>query len=125
IANYGGAALTVTDSTFTGNQALGAAGAFGIGGAIESNAGLALSNPSTATITDCVFTDNVAGGNAAGAQGNGGAIDNEGPGATMTLTGSTLRGNTSGGRGEGFGGRVMDFCGSTVYVLGCSLSGNL
>src|SRR5262249_59691155 len=56
IDNFGGATLTVTDSTFLNNQALGSgAGNFGIGGAIENNAGLDLSSPSTATITSCVF----------------------------------------------------------------------
>src|SRR5262245_53088596 len=63
IDNFGGARLTVTDSAFVNNQALGSgAGNFGIGGAIENNAGLDLSSPSTATITSCVFIGNFAGG---------------------------------------------------------------
>src|SRR5262249_50695809 len=118
IDNFGGATLTVTDSTFTGNQALGAPAPspdfpnFGIGGAIENNAGLDLSAPSTATITGCVFTDNLAGGTAANVDGNGGALDNEGPGSVLTLRNSTLSGNTSGGTGEGLGGGLMNFADS-------------
>src|SRR6266478_3116600 len=47
IDNFGGASLTVTGSTFTHNQAVGAAGPFfGIGGAIENNAGFDLSKGS-------------------------------------------------------------------------------
>jgi phospholipase/lecithinase/hemolysin len=131
IDNYGGATLTVTDSTFTGNQAIGASSgtasspSFGIGGAIESNAGEDLAHPSTATISDCAFTDNLAGGTAGIVDGNGGAIDNEGPGTTMTLSNSTLRRNTSGGTGEGLGGGLMNFAGSTCDVLGCVLIDNL
>ncbi len=75
IDNYGGAQLTVTDSAFINNQAIGASGFFGIGGALENNAGLDLAHPSTATITDSAFS-----GNAAGPLGNGGAVDNEGLG---------------------------------------------
>src|SRR5262249_13213447 len=80
IDNFGGATLTVTDSLFAENQALGlGAGNFGIGGAIENNAGLDQAHPSTATIHKCAFVRNRAGG--PGALGNGGALDNEGAGA--------------------------------------------
>jgi hypothetical protein len=59
IDNYAGATLTVRNSTFSNNQALGAAGAFfGIGGAIDNN------NGSVATISNSTFTGNVAGGGA-------------------------------------------------------------
>src|SRR5205823_1261571 len=100
------------DSTFVNNQALGTGdGNYGIGGAIENNAGLLVGppNPSTATITDSVFTGNQAGGGA-GVAGNGGALDNEGPGATMTLINSTLSDNTSGGGLAlfGVGGGLMN-----------------
>src|SRR5262249_6600138 len=45
IDNFGGATLSVTNSTFTGNQAMGSgsvsgSGNWGMGGAIENNAGL-------------------------------------------------------------------------------------
>src|SRR5262249_15593995 len=62
IDNFGGASLTVNDSTFVNNQALGAAGIFnfGIGGAIENNAGFDQSSPSTAIINNSIFTGNLA-----------------------------------------------------------------
>ncbi|HKB42442.1 MAG TPA: hypothetical protein VKD72_38805, partial [Gemmataceae bacterium] len=127
IDNFGGASLTVTDSTFLNNQALGSgAGNFGIGGAIENNAGLDLSSPSTATITSCVFIGNFAGGGA-GVAGNGGALDNEGPGATMTVSSCLLLGNRSGSSAGAFGvgGGLMNFAGSTCTVLNSALIGNV
>ncbi len=135
IDNLGGATLTVTDSTFVNNQALGAgAGNFGIGGAIENNDSVFLTPPSTATISNSVFTGNVAGGEAgvagAGVDGAGGAIDNEGFGATMTLSNSLLVGNQSGesdgGQGGfGIGGAITNIFGSTLTVRTSSLIGNL
>src|SRR5262249_4198140 len=51
IDNFGGATLTVTNSTFTDNQALPSdSSSFGIGGAIENNAGLDQTTPATASI---------------------------------------------------------------------------
>src|SRR5262249_50944837 len=78
IDNFGGATLTVTGTSFTGNQAVAASGAglFGQGGAIESDAGFDGLEPSTATIRDCVFLNNLATGGD-NTTGNGGAIDNQ------------------------------------------------
>jgi hypothetical protein len=119
IDNYGGATLMVSGSSFVNNQAVGLGFAsFGIGGAIENNAGLSNTSPSTATITDCVFTGNQAGGPTSA--GNGGAVDNEGTGAMMTLSNSTLSDNRGGP-----GGGLMNFSGSTLNVIDCSLTGNL
>jgi hypothetical protein len=140
IDNFGGAILSVADSTFTANQALGAssggaANNFGIGGAIENNAGLqTVSNgvlltqpatPSMATISNCTFTGNMASGGA-GVLGNGGALDNEGTGATMTVSGSTFNNNQSvGGDGAGsIGGAIMNLADSTLTVTNSSFSGN-
>ncbi|MDB5308259.1 MAG: polymorphic outer membrane protein, partial [Gemmataceae bacterium] len=126
IDNFGGATLTVTGSTFVNNQALGTgAGNFGIGGAIENNAGFANTAPSTATINNSVFTGNLAGG--ADAKGNGGALDNEGTGATMTVSNSLVAGNQSGGStsASGIGGGLMNYSGSTFTVLDSTISGNL
>src|SRR5262249_39563960 len=65
IDNFGGATLTLTSSTFTGNQALCAAGPYGgSGGALENNAGLDGAHPSSATISNCTFAGNLAGGGA-------------------------------------------------------------
>ena len=71
IDNFGGASLTITGSTFVGNQAISAPGAFGTGGAIENNSGAGgASNPSTILISSSIFLNNLAlGGNAS----NGGA----------------------------------------------------
>jgi len=135
IDNFGGATLAVTGSTFTGNQALGAgSGNFGIGGAIENNAGLLAesnglvtgpSTPSLATITNCTFTGNEASGST-GVLGNGGALDNEGTGATMTVTGSTFLDNesASGGNSGSVGGAIMNFANSTLTVTNSSFSNN-
>src|SRR5205085_2813793 len=117
---------------FINNQAISAASPsppnstnyFGIGGAIENNAGLNDDHPSTATISNSTFIDNLATGGT-GSTGNGGAIDNEGTGATMTLTDSTLIGNRSvggpGGDGvatlsEGLGGGILNALGGTLTV---------
>ena len=133
---FGGAKLKVTHSTFDNNQALGAAGPnFGIGGAIENNAGLHGSTPSTATIDTSIFVGNLASGDT-GAVGNGGAIDNEGTGTVMTLSNSMLLNNQSvGGPGgdfssnptfstsQGIGGGFLN-AGGTVTVTKCTLTGN-
>src|SRR5262249_35055719 len=69
--------------------------------------------------------------------GNGGAVDNEGPGTTMTLIGSTFRDNRSAGvdgdpnipvrfgNAEGLGGALMNYAESTCCVIGCNFSDNL
>jgi len=126
IDNFGGARLKVTASTFTGNQAKGAAGGFyGIGGAIENNAGLNNDSHSTAKISDSIFQSNVATGDT-GSHGNGGAIDNEGTGAIMTLTNSRLIDNQSigGDGGNGLGGGMMNFFSSTLTVTNSTFMGN-
>src|SRR5262249_45898308 len=130
----GGAHLTVTDSTFRSNRAVGAAGTFfGIGGAIENNAGFNDDSPSTAVISDSSFVGNVAGcGN--GRTANGGAPANEGAGATMALTDALLVGNQALGGpgadgittlGQGLGGGILNALGATMTVLDSTLVGNL
>ena len=116
----------MTGSTFTNNQALGSGtGDFGIGGALENNAGLSGTNASTATITGSVFTGNQSGGST-GVGGNGAGIDNEGTGAMMTLSNSTLIGNTTGGGAAAFGvgGGLMNYSGSLCQIVNCTLTGN-
>src|SRR5262249_29615307 len=123
IDNFGGATLTVTGSTFTSNQALGASPGtnpvnYGIGGAIENNARVVPGTafPSTATITNCTFSGNVAGavaGAGFGVIGNGGALDNEG--GTMTISSCTFRNNQSvGGGADGLGGAILNSANSTL-----------
>ena len=125
---FGGAifntgALTVRDSSFVHNQAIGGDGASGttgssgLGGAIMSNG--TPSAPATATVSDSKFLDNVAIGGAAGVgasrAGVGGAINN----ATGTLTVSRsvfcdnqavggLENGVPGGFGAGVGGAISN-----------------
>jgi hypothetical protein len=132
IANSSGASLTVSDSTFTNNQAISVAGPyFATGGAIENDSGPDNDKPSTATVTNSTFIGNLVGGGD-GVTGNGGGIDNQGPGSTMTLTNDTLIGNQSlgGARGDGvtsfgqgIGGGIMNLFG-TVTLSNSTLSGN-
>ena len=132
IANSHGASLTVSNSTFTSNAAISAAGPFFVtGGAIENDAGVNNDVPSNAVISNCTFTNNVARGGD-GVTGNGGGIDNQGPGSTMTVSNSTLtanqsiggnNGNGAGAFGEGLGGGIMNALG-TLTVNNCKLQGN-
>jgi hypothetical protein len=116
VANLGSGSLTISNSAFTGNQALGADHSVGasagnaLGGAIVSSA--------TASISDSRFTHNVAraGSGCAGslaASGAGGAINNSG---SLTVTNSTfshnqaIGGNDSSSEvrpGIGVGGAIL------------------
>jgi hypothetical protein len=125
IDNFGTASLTVTSSTFANNEAVGAAGlSFGVGGAIENNAGFDFGfggHPgSTATLIGFTFTGNLGTGGT-GSTANGGAICNEGLETTVTISDSTLTGNRAiggpGGDGEttlsqGIGGGILNAFGS-------------
>src|SRR5262249_26157555 len=126
IDNANGATLTAMNSSFVGNQAVGAlARPLGLegGGAID-NFGTALPGfPGTATSgsatgSDCVFIGNTATGSA-GEAGEGGALFNEGvdgASATLTVSASTLIGNAAVGGagaadavgGDGVGGGIYD-----------------
>src|ERR1700687_3711782 len=80
LENGVGAILTVTDSSFTHNQAISAPGSgfFGAGGALDNEVG------STATISNCQFAEN----QAIGSTAIGGAVGNfQGP---ATITNSTF-----------------------------------
>ncbi len=142
IDNFGGATVKVDHSAFINNQVIGAdtpsdaaVPNYGVGGAIENNAGFGGDKPSTATISYSTFTGNLA---TAGTYGdaNGGAIDNEGSfGVMMTLTNCTLTGNRAiGGPGttgstvvfaadQGLGGGILNASG-TLTVKNSTLIGN-
>ena len=84
----------MTGSAFSNNQAVGAAenangSYYGMGGAVENNAGFNADSPSTANFTGCLFVNNVATA-VSGGSGQGGALDNQGFGAVMTLADCTL-----------------------------------
>jgi hypothetical protein len=146
IANSGGK-LTVTTSRFTGNEAIGGAGALRAGGgAIDNdNTGQAINeagNPdiATASIADCTFDSNHAGGDGAG-QAEGGAIINQGQWSSMTVTNCMLSSNVASSTaadlqlplpgpngigiwGEAAGGGIANLDGAVLSVSGSQLTGN-
>ncbi|HYV38837.1 MAG TPA: hypothetical protein VE988_24350 [Gemmataceae bacterium] len=143
IENFGSpagpASLTVVSSTFSNNTAYATGGGyyFGIGGAVGNDAGLngydpGLAQPSTATLTNCSITDNLATGGP-NVIGNGGGANTGGVGTVMTLIGCNVAGNRSVGGGggdglttgdsEGIGGGLMNVFG-TLNVIGCSITNN-
>src|SRR5262245_23200134 len=93
VANFGSGPLTISNSVFTGNQALGAD--HGNGASAGSALGGAIISVSTASVSDSRFTHNVAQGGSFGtgslaATGAGGAINNSG---SLTVTNSTFSHN--------------------------------
>jgi predicted outer membrane repeat protein len=96
---------TVSDSTFTGNSAVG-----GYGGGIFSG-DFSDGSGSTLTVSDSTFTGNSA------ADERGGGIYNSGSDAILTVIGSTFIGNSAGG-GGGIGNTGM------LTVTGSTLSNN-
>jgi fibronectin-binding autotransporter adhesin len=138
----GGATFTAANCAFSNNSAVAAGGGdfFGIGGALEFNAGLNLYDPTQAqastlgaTLTNCTFVNNLATGGP-NAIADGGAIVMEGVGLKMTLVGCTINGNRSvgGGGGDGIttgdseavGGGIVSAAG-TLNIVGCTVTNNL
>jgi hypothetical protein len=136
---------TVTDSSFTGNEALGGGGNRGGSGAILAGAGAggAIGNdffdvPNPMTVRNCTFTDNRAAG---GAGNTGGAFVGAGLGggfancfaATATISQSTFtRNRATGGAGRvgqsgapGLGGALANIDGSILAVNDCTLTDNV
>jgi hypothetical protein len=119
IENRSGANLTVSSSTFSGNEVLSTDGGLALGGAVYNIT-------ATATVTNSIFTGNLAqGGNGPAAPsglslsglGLGGAIANDEQ-ATLTVSGSTFSGN------EALGG--SNIAGSSAVVaLGVGAGGGL
>jgi autotransporter family porin len=135
----GGATLTATNSMFSNNSAVAAGGSFffGIGGAVENNAGLnsydpSQAMPSTATLTNCNVVNNLATGGP-NAIANGGGLVSEGIGVVLSLSGCTINGNRAmgGGGGDGIttgdseavGGGIQTAFG-TLNVTGCTITNN-
>jgi hypothetical protein len=103
----GGAKLTVDDSTFFNNSAVAAGNGlyFGIGGALENNAGLngytaTLASPATAALYNCTIKDNLATGGT-GALADGGGLLMEGFGTNLKLVDCTVTGNRAIGGDDG------------------------
>ncbi len=141
----GSGTLTVSNCTFTANQAVGGAGNSGPEAGFAFGGGVSNGLRAAATIAASTFTGNRAigaagstGGNGADAQG--GATSNI-PGATLTLSDCTLSNNQAiggaggagGNGGSAFGGAVFNdgpssapYAGipPTLTVLGCTITGN-
>ena len=98
ILNSGGT-VAVTDSVLSNNSG-------GSGGGIQSNDG-------PLTITHCIFSGNAA------RDGSGGGIWS---GGSLTVTGSTFKGNSTSGVSGGGGGGI--WTGGTATVTGSVFSGN-
>jgi len=139
-ANYGGGiynnqgTLTVTNSTFSGNSAVGTPGlgggifiGFGGTGTVTNSTfsgnsasafGGGIDNTGTVTVTNSTFS-----GNSAGADGGG--IDNA---VTLTVTNSTFSGNTAGTDGGGIRNEALDNNGvdtaAALTVTNSTFSGN-
>jgi hypothetical protein len=139
IYNRNGGVLTVSASSFIGNQSVGREGTFGEGGAIW--------NQASATITDSTFTGNRAlggdGGRVSGGAviiggANGGAIFNQTAAAHLTVVNTIFSGNEatggsggSGGKGAsayfvgiGTGGAITNGDHATLVVSGCTFTDN-
>src|SRR5207244_2673532 len=136
----GGSTLTVADSTFLVNQAIGgkggnggldgngAVGGIGSGGAISSNrpplAIVGITIRSTLHVSDSRFEDNEAIGGAGGngSDGQGGGVFNSGPSPdgtpSLTLRSSKIVDNEASGGAAGIGGRDGQGVGGGVYNAG-------
>ena len=134
--NTAALAITITNSTFSGNTA--SVGGGGGGGGVWSDADIPV------TVTGSTFTANVAednggaiqsGGNLTvagstftgnkadptGTSGDGGAFTTENANATMTVTNSTISNNVAGDDG---GGLDVEGNNSTLSVVASTLAGN-
>ena len=140
IFNADSATLLLTGSTFTGNQAVGAAGAAGTRGAVASGGAVDALGSVNLTITHSTFRGNQAQGGAGGAGANGwtgfgGALSLTGNvfgAVTATIRQSTLHGNQAVGGAAGSGGRGgfaisggMEITGpATVTITDCTVTEN-
>jgi hypothetical protein len=139
IDNRVGATVTISDSQFISNSALGSGlGAFAGGGAVD--------NSQTMAIANSLFTDNSAQGGptADGVNTNGQAVGgaivtgaglNNGVTVILTLSNSIVASNEaiggSGGStlhnpftGTAVGGGITNINGGTLNVTGCTITGN-
>jgi hypothetical protein len=111
--------VTIADTTFDSNLALGgleapSLGEGGQGGAISSQ------NNGSVTITRSTFTNNQAQQGQA-LYGIGGAIDSEN-GTSLTVSNSTFTGNSASGSIFASGGAVFSFAGSMAFTNCCFAS---
>ncbi|HKG61327.1 MAG TPA: Ig-like domain repeat protein [Pyrinomonadaceae bacterium] len=107
---------TLTDVTITGNTGGNSTAISGFGG---MGAGFYIAAPGTFSVTRSVVSNNTAGdatGNS-GTPGFAGGIFTEG---LLTITGSTISGNTS----KSFGGGIMNRGGAVLRLRNSTVSGN-
>jgi uncharacterized repeat protein (TIGR01451 family) len=135
-----GGALTLTDSTLSGNSSSTLSGAmssgggianlgtltiinstlsgnFASGGTTSGSSGGGIANSGTVTITNSTLSGNSASNGSPG--NNGGGIQNSG---TVTITSSTLSGNFASGGASASGGGILNT--GTVTITNSTLSGN-
>lgn len=116
------ASVTVADSTISGNQAVGGAGAANSAGSVAEGGGISLILVPSASVSGCTVADNVAQGGAGGSAAVGGPGVSGGIdlafGSVVTVSDTTIIGNQAiggaggsganglGGGGEGVGGGI-------------------
>jgi hypothetical protein len=115
-----GATVTVTNSTFIGNLALGSDGGAGQSGGAGLGGGIANFPGSSLTVSNCIISDNHAVGGAGGTGANGGSgfgggVYSDGQ-STLTITGSTVRTNQATGGAAGAGGTAGLGEGGGLYL---------
>jgi hypothetical protein len=114
------AAVSVADSTVSGNQAIGGAGAAGSAGSVGEGGGISLIAVPPALVANCVVAANVAQGGAGGtgavgATGVSGGIDLS-FGSVVTVSNTTLVGNQAIGGAGGAGAKGGDGVGGGMNV---------
>jgi hypothetical protein len=137
VSNGLSATGSLVGCTFTGNEAIGAAGPAGGNGSDAHGGAIANILGARLTLSACVLTNNQVIGGAGGAGANGGngyggGVFNQGPSSapyagtppTLTVTGSTITGNqatggaagSGGSAGQGVGGGAFFGIGGTVCL---------
>jgi hypothetical protein len=115
----GVAVLTITDSSITGNQAVGGSGAPGAAGSVGQGGGISIFAVPSGLVAGCSITDNEALGGAGGsggvgAAGVGGGIDLAI--SSVTVRNTTLARNQAIGGAGGFGAKGGDGVGGGMDV---------
>jgi hypothetical protein len=147
ISSADGTALVVSRSTFSHNQAVGGSNASGSTrgqSRVGNGAGGGLGNLGVATVTDSTFDHNQALGGSGNTGGSGFTIVGQGSGggiscsffgspAVLTVSNSTFAANRAVGgagntlgtfQGNGFGGGLANFVGTTATISNCTFTGN-
>jgi hypothetical protein len=114
-----GTFVTITDSSLTGNQAVGGPGAPGAAGSVGSGGGILLVSVPSALVAGCSITDNESQGGAGGSGGVGAAATGGGLDiflSSVTVRNTTLARNQAMGGAGGFGAKGGDGVGGGMDV---------